>query len=275
MVGTYYICYNQVSYLVASEHARRSGSHNALVLFAPERVQVQARYSAVRHRRLNRLHLALACMAGWFRSTTIYVPHHRTSRLVAVLMRIADSVRLIDDGLDTLRESPNNIDVRRVHEFDEFLTFHDYPRLASWTDGLAVNRVCGLAELSQDERPPMPCSGYKTIVVQSPGVDLPEVQTESAEPLRSTIVFLHSNPAKRGQIPLGYSQVVLGAAFSLERTVNEFAGTVISGETMVTVQALFQPHQCDLIVQMSRSQYENLKALHDVLADSTVKLLVT
>jgi hypothetical protein len=268
MPRTHYVCYNQVSYTVACENALQTDPHLAVLLVAPDRIYAQARYAHMVHRPLSRLQLARACLAAWLdRQSTLYTPHHRTPRLVRWLARLSGRVCLVDDGLDTLREQPRNVDCRQLGGIDELITFTDYAQLARWTAGLDVRRVCRLADLGQDDRPAMDVRGVETLVVESPGVDL----SRTASPSEGLLVVTHSNPDKRAAVPAGCRSARADGC-SLERTVAAFDGALVVGESMVLVFALHRPPRGRLHVQLKRASYENLVALHGLLARADVQL---
>ncbi len=270
----YYVCYNQITYVVACEHATHVPWGTSVMLVATDRIVCQPRYAALAHRRLNRWQIILACLKAMFGGgVVIYVPHHNLGRLLKLLLKLAWSVRLVDDGLDTLRERPKNVRLDQLGRLDELLTFKDYASLATWTDSLAVTRVCSLSVLLEDVRPPMDMGRFKMLVVQSPGVEMDGVAHLTDARPSEVFVFVHSNPTKRSAIP---SELVQGdsKAFSLERTIEAFDGTVVGGETMVTVAVMYQARRGQLIVQLSNDQYNNLHCMHEQLATSGARLML-
>lgn len=271
---TYYVCYNQVSYLVAGEHAMLAAEDRPTILAAFDRVVQQPRFAGIEHRPLNRWQTLLACLQCLtLRRVVVYLPHDRTGRLLQLLGSLSGSVRLVDDGLDTLREKPKNVRLDRLARIDELLTFTDYDELAGWTTTLRVTRVCSLAVLLNDSRPALVSSAYKTLVVQSPGVLVADaVELTNVRP-REVFVFVHGNPAKRSAIPVDFVQGASDGA-SIERTVASFEGTVLTGETMVTVFALFCAPRVRLVVQLSAEQYDNLACLHNRLRASGARVVI-
>jgi hypothetical protein len=269
---TYYICYNQISYLVASEHALRQTSGHCVILAARDRVVIQARYAGTSHRALSRWQVLLACMwCVFLRPVVVYIPHHRLGRILRLLVRLASSVRLVDDGLDTVRQAPANVQVQKLGAIDELLTFDDYEVLASWTNSLVVTRVCSLAILCQDSRPAMDPQSFDVLAIQSPGVNLAEVGKMTGVRDEKIFVFVHGNPAKRTLVPAGFRQST-ASVLSIEKTIASFQGTVVSGETMVTLFTLYCAPHASLILQLSAKQYRNLNCLHKALAMSGARV---
>jgi hypothetical protein len=268
----FYICYNDVSYVVAAEHVLQSTRvGDATILHAADRVGIRPRYAHLRHRRLTRANLALACARlAVARNGTVYVPHHRLPRSVRWMLRCAGASGLVDDGLDTLRERPRNIDVESVDRHGKLLTFNDYPALASWTSRLQVERVCSLDRLVREESPCETDPSWRTIVVDSPGVDVSRLPAELAPDPATQVIYLHDNPKKRNSAPA--ARTTTSRVQPLENAMAGFDGAIVSGESMATVFALFVARRARLIVQLTRSQYDNLACLHAVIRASGATL---
>lgn len=260
---TYYVCYNQLTYLVACEHVLSAGSASrATILVAPERVTPQPRYTAVLHRPLSRRQLLIAWLRCVFAGPrVVYIPHHNTRRLVRMLASAAASTRLVDDGLDTLRDRPHHIDINELPKIDELLTFQDYTELPRWTERVAVKRVCALEILLQDVRPALPTAALKAVIVESPGVDMTRLDALTRARPDEMFVFVHGNPNKRTPLPAALRRSQPDA-YSIERTIVGFEGDVVAGETMVSVFVAHCARKSRLILQLSRPQYDNLACLH-------------
>ncbi len=271
---TFYVCYNQVSYVVACEHALRVDPSSARLLIDSARVWTQPRYAkSLAHRELDNWQVMLACLLSFMQPVALYVPHRRFGLMMRALCRLADSLGLVDDGLDTLREKPKNIDVDSLGDFTELLTFEDYESLASWTRGLKDRRVCALSRLLEDIRPELASGGARALVVQSPGVRPSSAALELGVAPHEVLMLLHSNPNKRGDVPPGYASQSARDC-SIEKTVLGFDGPVLTGETMVTVVALYLRRGADLVVELTAEQYANLKCLHGRLSTAGVRLLL-
>lgn len=271
---SYYVCYNQVSYVVACEHAMRNDPSRATLLIDAARVATQARYlQSLRHMPIARRQVMVVCLRSLLRPISLYVPHRRFGWMMRLLTRLAGSLGLVDDGLDTLRERPKNIDAGSIADFSELLTFEDYESLASWTRSLKVHRVCPLSRLVDDVRPALSKLGARALVVQSPGVEISSAASELNVSPGEVMVLLHSNPHKRDEVPQQYPSR-LTRDCSIEKTVLAFDGPVLTGETMVTVVALYLKRPSRLIVALSAAQYANLQCLHARLSADGVRLVL-
>jgi hypothetical protein len=256
---SYYVCYNRISYTLACEHALSSGRRAATILYAADRLSIDSRYAALRHRRLCRFELAKAWLiAAVRRDTTLYLPHWRGGRLICALARASSTVAMLDDGLDTLRVRPKNIHKRDLVPGTEFLTFMDYARLADWTLDLHLTRVCGLDALGAGDRPAASTEGVQAIVVESPGIDVAAALAHSGAAPGQVLFFSHGNPAKRSITRPSGMRAANAGEFSIERTVSAFDGLVYCGESMVAVFALLRATRIKLVVQLTQAQAQNL-----------------
>lgn len=275
MTIAYYVCYNEVSYVVAAEHAlRSSAADDPTILYASERIKVRKQYEGLRHRPLTRTQLALACIRLAMSSrSVVYVPHHRTPRSVAWLLRRASSWALVDDGLDTLRERPKNIDVDALTQRPSLLTFTDYSQLAGWTRGVDVVRVCSLSKLAREHDDRLDLGAYRTIIIDSPGVDPSHLPAAVNRDPATLLVFVHGNPNKRGAVREDSTTAAAGR-YSLEKAISDFEGEVVCGESMATVYALHCACKCRLTIQLRRAQHDNLAALHGLIGSSGARLQI-
>lgn len=272
----YYVCYNQISYLVACEEVRRLGHRASVILCAGDRVRRQRRYRLGWCWPLNRASVLLALLAAMLRRPrTVAIPHHAGGRLIRWLAARATRVCLLDDGLDTLRDRPRNVDPAQLDRVAALLTFSDYRALGRWTERLPVQRVAALELLLADERPPLPTSAHDVLVVESPGVAVERIEQALERPAARMLHVRHSNPDKAGALPADWPQVAATGA-SLEKTVIGFGGTVIVGETMVMALCVHQlrPPGPRLVVQLGAEQYRNLRPLHAAIRDAGARLFI-
>lgn len=263
----YYVCLNQVSYVIACEHATLHPG--GTILADPGRVRLEQRYRHVDTKWLVRRTL-VACLLRSLvrRPVLLYLPHRRTGRLVLALAALAVEVHLIDDGLDTLRDVPRNIELDSFGVAVQLLTFADYLVAGAWTRRVTLVRVCALSVLLDDERPPLETAGFDTVVVESPGVG---AGVEAAA--GRTLYVAHPSRHKKASPPPGTT--VTNARFcSLEKALVAFEGTIVVGETMVLVVLLFAARspEARLQVHLTGTQHANLRSLHDRLSGRGVDL---
>jgi hypothetical protein len=270
----YYLCFNQINYVVSAQHALLHPETPATLLIWDERVRTLERYCHIPHltgRPLNLLWQALRCR--WHANVRLYIPHRRFGRAMHVLLRQAVEVNLLDDGLDTLRLVPKNVPTAEIGLYHELLTFADYPDPPAWARSLRITRVGHLSGLLDDPRPARDTAGFDALVVQSPGVDLTAVQALTGIAPDRTLVFAHSNPHKRAFIPERLLADQSGQ-WSVEKTVLAFPGVVVSGETMVTVVALLHRRVGRLLVTLDDTQLRNLPQFGGMAEKSTMARIV-
>ena len=269
----YYICLNQISYLMACEHCAQAGFEGSVVLIDPARVREQSRYANCVTRPISRI-VVLQCIlrSALRRPDTVYVPHHRAGRLIAKLSSLARRTHFLDDGMDTLRDRPKAIDLDRIPSGAELLTFSDYSQLGAWTRRVTPVRICSLEVLGQDDREPLDAREFATVVIESPGI-----LADSPDHSRGERVLYVTHPSsfKNTKPPSG-AVVLRSDKNSLERTLANFAGRVVVGETMILPYLLHRARNPELRleVELSQAQHRNLSALHDLLRVNCARLTI-
>ncbi len=260
-----YVCYNQITYVVACEHATATATRSKVIAFDGERVVRQGRYADLNHidirHRYSRLKL-LSMVVSF--STALYVPHLRGGRLIKFLAASAQRIILIDDGLDTLRDVPKNIGYRDIRRVEGLITFRDYRVVGSWARDLPISAVCPLSTLADDERPTADLTGLKVVIVESPGVHGDSVLRDLNSVSSEVGFFPHSNVRKR-LIEAGEFRLLDGKQNSIERSLAGFQGTVITGASMVTVFLLHCHPDTRMKILLQREDFLNLSSMHLLL----------
>ena len=170
---------------------------------------------------------------------TVYIPHHRVHGRLQRELRRARTVAYLDDGLDTLRHLPQNIDLAQTTMRSSYLTFDEYERLPDWLAAFDVRRVCSLRELnSNGHKPPLPLDAVDHLFVESPGLDAGAVIAARALDATRVMCVRHPVPHKRGSLP-PQCRSVEGRGHDLEATLMQCSGIdLYFGSTMALVVAL-------------------------------------
>lgn len=260
----YYFCLNQISYLVACEHSLQHAEARSVLFIDPKRVRVQRRYQELDVRPFSRLAVTLCILRALIkRPAAAYVPHHRTGGLIQWLARMTRRTHLLDDGMDTLRSRPKNIDIHRLQHGAELLTFGDYQTLGQWTAPLKRVSVCQLAILQADDREALQVGTCSTAIVESPGV---LARSGEVNPTGSLLYIAHPSRVKQIAAPQG-AVLVRSDTHSIERGLSQFRGTVVIGESMVLPFLLLcvDPGQLRFEVELTAAQHDNLQSIHALL----------
>jgi len=187
------------------------------------------------------------------------IPHMKTGRLINAYAKYARSLSAIDDGMDTFREKPRNIDPENFTIGAKYYTFtYDFP-LASWLNRFSIEKICDIRNLAISSRPQASLENIKNMVIESPGVvEIPQVLKDSLE---ITLLVKHSN---RNKNTLSYPCItsVSGADIGLEKTIDNFQGNIFVGESMAMVYALLcGTKNLKINVMLSRNAYKNLQCM--------------
>lgn len=203
---------------------------------------------------------ALRAIAATVGFGTVYTPHHTVDRRFAPLLAAAPRVAYLDDGLDTRRTAPRNIDLGRLAPGAAYYTFDEYTELPAWLHGLDVRRCCSLAAvLRQATRPKIDLAAWDHVFIESPGLDPPSLcRARQLDPAK-VLVVRHPAEHKRGPVPEGCATRV-GGEFDCEGSLLAAAPkTVYCGETMSfwLLQAGGAPRH-ELWLQMGPAQWDSL-----------------
>ena len=258
-----FICTNAVNYAVAKALLAKR-PRPAILLYESRRFAVQT-LPGVRQWRLSVTALRwLRLRYGWLPFGTVHVPHHKLSARLAPILAKARHVEFLDDGLDTLRTSPRNMDLAALKPGDVYNTFAEYPRLPPWLDALDVRRVASLRDLLGGSlQPTMDLAPYDHVFVESPGLDPQSLSMALGLDNTRVLVVRHPIEFKRGPLPAGCASVV-GNQVDCEGSLVAARGkNVYFGETMAFFIAWHggAANHNRLWLQMAEAQWQGLCGL--------------
>lgn len=256
----FFFCYNQVSYVIAHETAKKNPS-KAFLIVAPGRVRSHAQ-STVQVFRYNALFsLAILIVSVAFRNIEIILPHAKCGRITKWMSKYSRNLSYIDDGMDTFREKPKNIELEQLRLGSRYYTFiYDIP-LAKWLCMLKVTPVCSIKCLVNDAKPTLDLTEYDCLVIESPGVSMNENYNAYGK------VFYITHPSHiKNQSGSIAKEKDSGSNCSVEKTISKFDGILVVGESMVLVFAMFTYVDLSrIIVSLTIAQFNNLKSLQYLL----------
>jgi hypothetical protein len=256
-----FVCTNEVNYTVALGELRRH-PRPSLLVFDPFRCDTRPARRVWQMplgpwadriaRNLGRLGLL----------GTAHVPHLRfRPRLLREVQR-ARRIAYLDDGLDTLRRVPQNIDLTALPaQRARFLTFSEYRELPQWLQAFDVRKVCSLRDLAHaGDRTPIDLARIDHLFIESPGLDAGELIAALGVDPQRTLCVRHPVPHKRGTLPALCASVE-GRGHDLEATL--LAARDIDlyfGSTMAAVFALVTEASTRnrIHVQLDDPQHANL-----------------
>jgi hypothetical protein len=257
----FFFCYNQVSYVIAHE-AAMSNARWAFLVIDQTRVKPHAQ-SKIKTFNINALlTLSLMILSFASRRIEVVIPHTRCVRFVKELAKYSKNLCYIDDGIDTFRDKPKNIELESLRIGSKYYTFGYEIPVAEWSCMLKVTPVCSIKRLMNDPKPALNLSRYDCLVVESPGVYIGGDHTSYGN------VFFITHPSHiKNQNSETIKDKASGLNFSVERTISNFDGILVVGESMVLIFALATFADLSRVtVCLTKDQFDNLKCLHDLLA---------
>lgn len=259
-----YYCTNAVNATVALHGVLPGRARRAVLLYKGRRLRPEARPGVWRWRVSLPSLLALRALARVRPLGTVFTPHHHLPSQLRALLPRAQGQAFIDDGLDTLRVQPRNIDVAALVGGTPYHTFSEYTALPAWLAGLAVRRGCSLALVARaSTRPPLPLHSWQHVFFESPGLDPAALVQALGLPPAQVLVVRHPVLAKQGRLPEGCASVP-GEQANPEATMLAARGRhFYFGETMAAVFALHcgPARHNTLWLQLSAAQRANLHGL--------------
>lgn len=202
----------------------------------------------------------------------ICVPHFKGGRLIRIYAKYAKKISAIDDGLDTFREYPRNIDPSDFKLNANYYTFNYDVNLAAWLGNFNLVNVCELEDIARSRKKTLNLNDFDVILVESPGIESVDLQI-----LKSSRVLLvkHSNPNKNISAFKCY-QFIIGSEFALENSIKGYQGTLVIGESMTAVYALqLRSPTFNLLVAVNDGNKRNLTSFVELVNNKEfAKLLV-
>ncbi len=254
-------CYNRISYVIACELAKKDDHIRHVIYYSCDRIVPSPSETALGAVPLRRKKLLIGVfMAVFFRPDEVLIPHFKINRQINYIAHRSKKLSLLDDGLDTFRETPRNLTPSNFEKGTFYYTFSYDVSLARWLSPFVLNKVCGLSELVQDRRPPRNLKGMPCLVIESPGITPAFVRDL---PSSSTLVK-HPNWNKNTLRDSGIASIE--GEIALERSLLSFNGRLIVGESMVLVYALLMKDRSFRITAcLDRKTLKNLRTLHILL----------
>ena len=256
------LCPNQIALTIATGLAAASGAAvRVYAIYWPGRCTIADPEAAfVRYVPFSRWN----CIRWWLwrrwrGPIEILVPHRKLGRFPDLFTALCSTVSLVDDGLDTFREAPRNVEPHSFPRGTAFYTFRYPIELAGWLARFDVRGVADLDSLAKSDRPPMHLKGVRRLIVESPPLEKIANQLHLDE--ADTQLVVHSNPNKRCLQASG-RVAVQGSSVALEASLKDFNGEVVVGESMVAIFALLPsnaPYR--VTIWLDRKNAPGLKSL--------------
>lgn len=254
------ICMNQVNLTLAMHGLPRRGWRPAVVLYKQQRITPPAGSGLLFWPMGLWTRRALRWLAMLRLVRTVYIPHDRLNGHLQSVCKYARRVAYIDDGMDTWRKSPRNFDLPLQRPGADYFSFSEFGVAAAWLDGLNIRRECPLKKMSQGVQPSPLWRGIAHVLVESPGLRMPELIAELQLDPAQVLVVRHPSHIKRQKVPMGCRSTE-GREFNLESELMALEGrNIYFGESCSLIFALHTTiaERNQVWAQMESAQWENL-----------------
>lgn len=187
------------------------------------------------------------------------IPHLRLGNIAKKIALKAKSIELIDDGLDSFRNNPKNLDWETIVKAKKYNTFN-YDVFGKWVyETKKIVKTCELIEVESKNKKIIDLSNYDLLVIESPPLN-----KELLEPLiggKSVALFRHSNVDKRVLNGLNHAEYH-ATDIDLERSLGIFRRNIIVGESMVAIYAaMYKQKDCAVDIYIRMCNKDNLQSM--------------
>ncbi len=251
-------CFNQISYTIACELARRDKHIKHKIYFCPNRITGRDEDKSLNVVAYNRVNLFIFfCLSHLFRPDEVVLPHFICKGRIKSIAKLAKNISLIDDGLDTFRNNPKNITPLNFKKNTKYYTFNYQFSLANWLENFSIDRVCDIQSIALDIRPNIQLNNIQYLLIQSPGLT-----PRALNSISGNILIVNHPVQFKNSIIATELKNIEGKDVSIESSLLDFTGEVLVGESMVMIYALsLQKRGFRLKIHLSQALISNLTCL--------------
>jgi hypothetical protein len=205
----------------------------------------------------------------------LFIPHFKVGKLLRILSFLVDQIGIIDDGLDTFRNHPNNVDLNLFDKNVEYITFDYQLPLGKWLDSINTKKLANVKWLDTSIKKKIDLTDKFAVLVEAPHVhhivDKYDISQENIFAIR------HSNPLKNDK-NFTYINQCNGIDIAIENSLKSFNGHLFIGATMVLVSIIHNkviPKKISLI--LSKNEFNNYEPLVNAILnlDSELEIIKT
>ena len=203
----------------------------------------------------------------------LYVPHFKIGNFLKFLRFFASTVNVVDDGLDTFRNKPHNIELKFFKKNFEYITFQYDISVGKWLKNINIKKIVDVKWLYMSSRPKIELNRYSTVLVEAPYVN--KVISKKGIPQDNILAIRHANPHKRNA-KFTYKNELNGIDISLEESLRNYNGHIVIGATMVLISIFInnlKPKK--LTIVFSKKDFENYLPIINTakLLDTDVEII--
>lgn len=255
-------CPNQITVTVSVALTRRDGKAvDTTIIYWPDRCDITSLETmdtiCIPYSRW--VCLTYLIRNFWRSKIEVLLPHRKLGRIMNWFSCVCSTTSLIDDGLDTLREEPRNVDPEHFAAGARFYTFQYAIPLGIWLNRFTLDRVADFDMLADVSRVSISVARTQRLIIESPPLD--RVRSEIGLDEEGSTLVTHSNINKRAFRNFSGCSVN-GRDVALERSLRDFSGDIVVGESMVAVYALMQERPMyQITVCLAKENIKNLAPL--------------
>ena len=251
------ICLNQISYVIAKAYTDKY-EKDLIILYSSSRVAIsledRKKYNI---KKITRFRLGHFSLLSFFRNVdTILLPHHILSWMFYFLLKHANHIHYIDDGMDTLRGNPKNFYLSKYEDKSIYFSFNEYSKFGRWLENKKIVQVCSIQNLlKDDDKNAFDMPKGSLLIVESPGIPLDVVKKEN---IKDRYIFTHPSPIKQLNWDDDINKID-NSKFSVEKTMSNMRnGTIVIGETMSLLVYMFSSINKNVSIEVYLNDKENL-----------------
>lgn len=251
-----FFCQNKISYVITLKLLK---TRKILIIASRARIIKQNKFTIYYGRSLSLFILFLSVITR----IPVIIPHTKTSKILKWVAIYARNLSWIDDGMDTFRDKPKNIDLSIVKGNAKYYTFQHSVPVANWVNSIRKIEVCPLTETCQHDKPVLDLKNYHSLVIESTGIDAKDFVG------RDDIFYIKHGNSTKNQILTSQhvKNVETGSNINVENTTLNFQGDIFIGESMVLIYLLtYKDNYSNINVHLTNRQFENLSSIHHLLA---------
>jgi hypothetical protein len=253
-------CFNQISYHIA-KNLKNDYYLNDIIIYSKGRISIApSKSKSIQLPYSTLLAFFVLVIISIFKDIEVVIPHARSGRLINKLYSKSCNLSFIDDGMDTFRNVPKNIDLKKLNFETKFYTFDYKIPLADWVYSVQLVKTVPITSLAFDHRPSVDLSYFQNVVVESPGIPSCFLSTLNG----TSIIFQHPNHNKRDEnTPIKNRESNL--LLSVEKSIISSDINVVIGDTLVFIFLLESGYNVKKIHLFLRKEtYLNMSNLHSI-----------
>ena len=247
--STIFFCQNKISYYLALAISKNKKSKIYGNFFS----------SADSLPEFGRLVLFKYLLIGIFCNIEIVIPHTVNGLLFRFINKYCKKVSYIDDGMDTFRDKPINVNLKIFRKKSLYYIYQYNIFYAAWLNNFNVIEVSPLIETYIGSGTLIDFNEFDSVVIESRGIILPSTS------IGKSCIVRHPSKNKQVLNLKNFDAVFYGDEVLLEESLRHYQGNIYIGESFTAI----------LLIHMKKNFYcnidpaikRNLSVLNDYLIE--------